>query len=367
MEAMKNSVIKVGLGSRSYDIVIGSNLIDKAWQYIKPVLSSDRVIIVTDSNVAKLHLEKLVSALKATEIEVASPIIMHPGEKTKSFSEFQELVERIISLNVDRKTTLIALGGGVIGDITGFAASIILRGIPFIQIPTTLLAMVDSSVGGKTGINTRHGKNLVGSFYQPKLVLADVNLLDTLPDRELLAGYAEVAKYGFIDSSRFYDWLSDNWRKLKSRDKEYLSYIVMVSCKVKAGIVERDEKESGERALLNLGHTFAHALEAETGYSDKLYHGEAVAIGMVMAFKLAVKLGLCKVAAEQEAIGHLEQVGLPVTFKVISSDNLINHMYKDKKTNKGRLTFILPKHIGECLIVNDVAETKVKEILDSFK
>lgn len=351
-------IINVPLGSRSYDIVIGHGLLKEAGERIK----QKRVCIITDRNVAKHHLLKLEQSLKAAGIEVHT-LVLPAGEKTKSFKFLQQVIDFVLSLSIERNFTLIAFGGGVIGDLTGFAASSILRGIDFIQIPTTLLSMVDSSVGGKTGINTSQGKNLVGAFYQPKLVLMDLDLLSTLPRREFAAGYAEVVKYGLINKPEFFLWLEKNIRAIKHRKPEMLLYAIAESCKAKRDIVAADERESSARALLNLGHTFGHALEAETGFSRKLLHGEAVAIGMVQAFALSVKLGLCPSTDLARMKTHLTKAGLPIASPTLSAGALLSHMKKDKKIKDGKMVFILNKCIGHAFIAHDVKEADVLEIL----
>ena len=298
---MTTDTISVDLGARSYDIIVGTDLLSKAGRHIAPLVKIHPAIIVTDETVAPLHLATLRGSLSAAGI-AAETIVLKAGESTKEFAGLEYLASAILDLAPERASTLIALGGGVVGDITGFAASVILRGIDFIQIPTTLLSQVDSSVGGKTGINTRHGKNLVGSFYQPRLVLADTDVLDTLPRRELLAGYAEVVKYGLLGYSDFFTWLETNGVAILAGYDAARRHAVITSCDAKAKIIAGDEREMGQRALLNLGHTFAHTLEAETGFGSRLLHGEAVSIGMVMAFDLSMRLGLCP--AEDAAPGR---------------------------------------------------------------
>lgn len=360
--------LSVALGERSYDIIVGGDLISKAGQLIAPLIAHEPVIIVTDDNVAGYHLGSLQGSLKAAGI--ASTVITLPaGENTKGYDGFQNLLTEILDNSPERRSTLIALGGGVIGDITGFAASVILRGIDFIQIPTTLLAQVDSSVGGKTGINTQHGKNLVGSFYQPRLVLADIGALNTLPRRELLAGYAEVAKYGLLGDKVFFEWLEKNGEALIDGSDTLRQQAVIKSCHAKAAIVGRDEKETGDRALLNLGHTFGHALEAETGFSAKLLHGEAVAIGMMMAFDLSAQIGLCPLEDTTRVGTHLKAVGLPVQPTDIVDQKwdrvaLLGHMAQDKKVRDGKITFILTRGIGEAFITSDVDISDVEALLD---
>lgn len=366
---MTTDTISVDLGDRSYDIIVGTGLLAKAGAHIAPLVKRQPVIIVTDETVASLHLATLRGSLSAAGL-TSEAIVLKAGESTKEFSGFEDLANAILDLAPERASTLIALGGGVIGDITGFAASVILRGIDFIQIPTTLLSQVDSSVGGKTGINTRHGKNLVGSFYQPRLVVADTDALDTLPSRELVAGYAEVVKYGLLGDPGFFSWLEVNGRSVLAGDSDARRHAVITSCDAKAGIVAGDERETGRRALLNLGHTFAHTLEAETGFGSRLLHGEAVSIGMVMAFDLSVRLGLCPVGDAARVKQHFSAVGLPMSLGIVadqnwSSDALINHMRLDKKVRDGRITFILARGIGDAFIADDVSLKDVEALLDN--
>ena len=351
--------LTVGLGARTYDIAIGENLIVDAGQRIRPLLALPRTMIVTDETVAGLHLAPLRASLDSAGI-ASETIVLPPGEKTKDFAHLEDLAERILGFGIERSTALIALGGGVVGDITGFAAAVLLRGIPFIQIPTTLLAQVDSSVGGKTGINTRHGKNLVGAFHQPRLVLADIGALDTLPRRQLLAGYAEIVKYGLIDNPDFFAWLETNGAGLIAGDRAVRRHAVRVSCAAKAAIVAADETERNVRALLNLGHTFGHALEAETGYGEALLHGEAVAIGMVMAFDFSARLGLCPPADAARVRRHIAGIGLPAAIAGLrrndwSAERLMAHMGKDKKVSGGKMTFILARGIGKSFISAEVS------------
>jgi len=344
----------------SYDIIIGQNLLKQANKYINPVIPQDRVIIITDENVAPLYLNTLTSSLGNIQHNF---IILPAGEQTKQFIHFEKLLDDILALKPDRKTTLIALGGGVIGDITGFAASVILRGIPFIQIPTTLLSQVDSSVGGKTGINSKYGKNLIGSFYQPLLVLTDTTVLNTLDGRQLKAGYAEVIKYGLIKDMPFFNWLDENVDKIMAREAEALSQAIYRSCEIKAEIVAEDEKEAGVRALLNLGHTFGHALELETGYGDKLLHGEAVAIGTIMAGKFSHDKGLLSQAELDRIYNHFTKAGLPVKLSYeLDKNKLVSHMKQDKKSIAEKIKLVLLNGIGSSYIENNVDE----EILDCF-
>lgn len=358
--------VPVSLGNRSYDILIGANLLESAGELADPVIKSQKVFILTDENVAKHHLEKVEKSFHKAKIAYEA-IILKPGEQTKSFPSLESILNEILRHRPERNTPLVALGGGVIGDVTGFAASILLRGVPFIQIPTTLLAQVDSSVGGKTGINTPHGKNLVGSFYQPKLVIADSSVLNTLPEREFLAGYAEVVKYGLIGNPEFFNWLESNIAGIKARDKAVVEECVRISCEAKAQIVAEDEREKGARALLNLGHTFGHALELETGYSDTLVHGEGVALGMVLAFQLSQRLGLCPAEDVAKVERHLTAVGLPSTLQDIRKQwdvkRLVEAMYQDKKVQDGKLVFVLTRGIGKAFIAKDIAEEAVVKML----
>jgi len=361
----------VDLGERSYDILIGEGLLAGAGRLIAPVLRSRQVAVITDRNVAEAgHLATLETALAAAGI-TSRTIILEPGEQTKDFAHLERVIGDLLAGGIDRKTTLIALGGGVIGDLTGVCAALTLRGIDFVQVPTTLLAQVDSSVGGKTAINTAQGKNLVGAFYQPRLVLADTGVLDTLPPRELQAGYAEVVKYGVIDMPGFFDWLEGNGPALLAGDAAARRHAILTCCDAKARIVSADETEQGQRALLNLGHTFGHALEAETGYGGGLLHGEAVAIGMVMALTLSTRLGHCKGNDAARLRAHLDATGLPGDLTRLNAggwtaDRLLAHMMKDKKTEGGKLTFILARAIGEAFIERDVPTGPVSDVLDEF-
>jgi 3-dehydroquinate synthase len=363
-----SQTVEVALGARSYDILVGDGLLARAGALVAPLLRRPRTVIVTDSVVARLHLETLTAALAAAGI-AAETVLVPPGEESKSFAELERLVERLLELEVERRDCLIAFGGGVVGDLAGFAASILRRGVDFIQIPTTLLAQVDSSVGGKTGINSRHGKNLVGSFHQPRLVIADVTLLDTLPRRERLAGYAEVVKYGAITDAPFFLWLEEHGAGVVEGERAAQIRAVVTSCRHKARIVAADEREEGMRALLNFGHTFGHALEAEAGFSSRLLHGEAVAIGMVMAMELSAMLGLCPGEDAARLRRHLAGLGLPtgptaVPGVVFDAPALVRHMQQDKKVEGGRLTFILSRGIGQALISRDVAAAQVMALLE---
>ena len=368
----QTSTIRVDLAGRGYDIAIGPGLIDRAGELSRPLLAAPRVIIVSDETVAPLYGARLAASFDQVGVRTTS-ITVPAGESSKEFGAFGRLMNELLDRRPDRKTTLVALGGGVVGDLAGFAAAVLLRGVDFIQVPTTLLAQVDSSVGGKTGINTRHGKNLVGTFYQPRLVLADTDVLDTLPRRELLAGYAEVAKYGLIGDPAFFDWCEKNAADLLAGDAAKRTYAIEQSCRAKARIVAADERETTDlRALLNLGHTFGHALEAETGFGPDLLHGEAVGAGMAIAFDLSARLGLCPADDALRVRRHLGAVGLPVRLRSIGGDNrrqwdasrLIDHMRGDKKAQAGHLTFILARGIGKAFVTRDVDEDALRGLLD---
>lgn len=363
--------IAVSLGERSYTVTVGSGLLDEAGDHMKPLLRQKRVVIVTDANVAGLHMARLAAALDRAGI-AHQAVVLPPGEHTKSFEHLRQLTGDLLERGIERGTMLVAFGGGVIGDLAGFAAAVLLRGIDFIQVPTTLLAQVDSSVGGKTAIDMPQGKNLVGAFHQPRLVLADVDVLRTLPKREVLAGYAEVAKYGLIDDPAFFQWLETNGEAVVNGDGAARRHAVAVSCRAKAAIVAADEKEQGDRALLNLGHTFAHALETETGYGPDLLHGEAVAAGMALAFDLSVRLGLCPAADAARVRRHLRAVGLPAGLGDIKTPHgqqgwnirgLLGHMSKDKKVRDGKVTFILARGIGKAFIAPGIDPAMVEAVL----
>jgi 3-dehydroquinate synthase len=356
--------VGVALGTRSYQILVGPGLLDEAASHMLPVLAQRRVVVITDATVARLHLERLTASLDRAGV-AHDQVALPPGEGTKDFAHLQQLTDALLDRRIERRTMLVALGGGVIGDLTGVAAALVLRGIDFVQIPTTLLAQVDSSVGGKTGINTRHGKNLIGAFHQPRLVLADTSVLDTLPRRELLAGYAEVVKYGLLGDAPFFDWLEANGSAVLDRDGPERRHAVAHSCRMKARIVASDERETGDRALLNLGHTFGHAFESELGYGPEMLHGEAVAIGMIMAFDLSVRLGLCPPEDAARARRHLARIGLPtgIAGRNWPPERLVDHMGRDKKVVDGRLTFILARGIGKAFISREVATDDVKAVL----
>ena len=361
------AMIRVELGERGYDIVIGAGLFDEAGRRIAKLRPGAAVVIITDETVAKLHLPRLEQALAAAGVR-ASRVIFPAGEGSKNYATLERVIEAILATKIERGDLVVALGGGVVGDIAGFAAAVTLRGIDFVQIPTTLLAQVDSAVGGKTGINSRHGKNLIGSFHQPVLVIADTALLDTLPPREFRAGYAEVAKYGLIADAAFFTWLEANWRDVFAGG-EARTHAVATSCRAKAVIVGRDEREGGERALLNLGHTFGHALEAATGFSDRLLHGEAIALGLTLAFRLSARLSLTDPAEEKRIAAHLAAVGLPtrltqVPGKLPDAAGLLALMAQDKKVRRGALVFVLARGIGKAFVEPGVEPEVVRQVLD---
>jgi 3-dehydroquinate synthase len=361
--------LRVALGDRAYEIVVGPGLIERAGREILPLLRRRQAVIVSDETVAQHCLAGLQDSL--SEAGIANhAVLLPPGEETKDLAHFGRLAEEILAFGIERGTMLVALGGGVVGDITGFAAATLLRGIDFVQIPTTLLAQVDSSVGGKTGINTRMGKNLIGAFYQPRLVLADTATLTTLPHRELLAGYAEIVKYGLIGDAGFFAWLDAEGRSVCNLVPEALRRAVITSCLMKAEIVASDEREEGDRALLNFGHTFGHALETETGFGARLLHGEAVALGMVLAFDFAARLGLVAVEAAGRVHRHLDEIGLPTRLSAIglaelSADRLLAHMSRDKKVRDGRITLILPRRIGEAFVMKDAPFDELRDFLST--
>ncbi len=359
--------VNVPLGTRAYDVLIGPGLLPEAGRLIAARLGGAKCAIVTDENVARHHLAALEAALKQQGLH-AGTIVLKPGEATKCFAQLAPLCERLLEFGIERGDLVVALGGGVIGDLAGFAAAILRRGVRFVQIPTTLLAQVDSSVGGKTGIDTPQGKNLIGAFHQPSLVIADTDTLKTLPEREMRAGYAEVAKYGLLGDAPFFAWLEQNWEAVFAFVPEALARAIETSVKAKAGIVGRDETEQGERALLNLGHTFGHALEAWCGYSDRLLHGEAIAIGMCQAFRFSEVLGECAPGAAERVAAHFEAVGLPTRVADIPGDKpdvpgLMRLMGQDKKVRRGKLTFILARGIGAAYVAHDVAPERVGDFL----
>ena len=363
----RRETVPVSLGDRSYDIAIGEGLLARAGEIVAPLLKRPMTAIVTDENVAAAHLATLERALAAHGIR-STAIIMPPGEGTKSYRHLAELCDRLLAAGIERRDRIIAFGGGVIGDLAGFAAAILRRGVDFIQIPTTLLSQVDSSVGGKTGINSPHGKNLIGAFHQPLAVITDIGLLNTLPRRELASGYAEVAKYGLLGDAGFFEWLEGAAPAIMRGDTQARIHAIKQSCEAKAKIVAEDETETGVRALLNLGHTFGHALESATGYSSRLLHGEGVSIGMVQAFRFSERQKLCPSGTAERVASHLKSVGLPVHASQIAGElpppaTLLDIMRQDKKAQGGRLTFILTKAIGEAFIAKDVADHDVLDFL----
>jgi 3-dehydroquinate synthase len=359
-------IVDVALAGRAYDIVIGRGLLAGLGERVAALRPGARVAIVTDDVVAKHHLAPAEASFAQAGIET-SRIVIPAGEPSKCYPVFERVCEDIIAARIERGDLVVALGGGVIGDLAGFAASAVRRGVDYVQVPTTLLSQVDSSVGGKTAINSRHGKNLVGAFHQPILVVADTALLDTLPPRIMRAGYAEVAKYGLLGDADFFAWLEANWRDVFAGTAAR-EHAIAVSCRMKAQIVARDERETGDRALLNLGHTFGHALEAAAGFSDRLYHGEAISIGMVLAFAFSAQRGLCSPADAERVVRHFTAVGLPRRIADIpgerpDADRLIELIGQDKKVKRGRLTFILVHGIGRSFIAPDIDVADVREFL----
>jgi 3-dehydroquinate synthase len=360
------AAVRVPLGGRAYDILVGRGLLDGAGPRIA-ALGARAAAIVSDETVAPLYAPRLAAGIEASGLRTAL-VTVAPGEASKSYATLARVCDAILDARIERGDLVVAVGGGIVGDLAGFAAAIVRRGVRFVQVPTTLLAQVDSSVGGKTGLNTRHGKNLVGAFHQPSLVLADTAALDTLPLREMRAGYAEVVKYGLIGDERFFEWCEANWRRIFAGGPER-DHAVAESCRAKAAVVVRDEREDGERALLNLGHTFAHALERVTGYdAARLVHGEAVAIGMCLAFRFSVRLGLCPGQDAGRLRSHIASVGLPTSLAEVpggcgSADGLVDAMAQDKKVKDGALTFILARGIGRSFIARGVERSDVRAFL----
>jgi len=359
--------VQVNLGARSYEVLIGRGLVAQAGALIAPHLARPRVAVLTESRVATVHLGALQAGLDEGGVAMQAHALT-PGEGAKGWDGLREAVEWLLSAQVERRDMVLAFGGGVIGDLGGFAAAILRRGVRFVQVPTTLLAQVDSSVGGKTGINTPHGKNLVGAFHQPSLVLADIDLLDTLPARDFLAGYGEVVKYGLLGDAAFFDWLEVHGPALAAGDRALRQEAVRRSVEMKAGIVARDETETGERALLNLGHTFCHALEAATGYSDRLLHGEGVAIGCALAFELSARMGLCAQETPGRVRAHLRAMGMACDLADIPGElpgveGLVGLMAQDKKVQDGRLRFILARDIGAAFVCDEVPGEVLRAVL----
>lgn len=365
--APATATVTVPLGARSYDVRIGAGLLERAGPEIAPLLRRPRVAVITEERVAARHLAALEAGLGVAGI-AAAVLTLPAGEGTKGWAALERTVEWLIAERVARDDLVVAFGGGVIGDLAGFAAAVLRRGVGFVQIPTTLLAQVDSSVGGKTGINSPQGKNLVGAFHQPRLVLADTGLLGTLPERDLLAGYAEVVKYGLLGDAEFFAWLEANGPALAGGDAAARVHAVRRSCEMKAAIVARDETEQGDRALLNLGHTFGHALEAATGFSERLLHGEGVAIGCQLAFDLSARLGLCPQEAPSRVAAHFAAMGMKRDLADIpgalpDADGLLGLMAQDKKVREGRLAFVLARDIGDAFVARDVDLGAVRALL----
>ena len=364
-----NRTIAVGLGDRAYEVQVGQGLLDAAGHLIAPFQSRGRTAVVSDETVWALHGVRLTASLAKAGVE-ALPVIVAPGEQTKSFEGLADVSDRLLALELDRGDLITAFGGGVVGDLAGFAAAIYKRGADFVQIPTTLLAQVDSSVGGKTAIDMPRGKNLVGAFHQPRLVLADLDVLGTLPDREMRAGYAEVLKYGLLGDAAFFAWLQVEGGAVLAREPSALARAVERSVEMKAEIVIADEREAGRRALLNLGHTFGHALEAETGYGEALLHGEAVGLGSAMAFRYSAAAGFCGVEDAKKAVAAVAAAGLPTRLSDLggrrfAADALLRHMAQDKKAEGGRLTFILARSAGDTFVARDVDPAEMRAFLIS--
>ncbi|AOF88774.1 3-dehydroquinate synthase [Sinorhizobium sp. RAC02] len=366
--ATAGRTVRVELGDRAYDILIGPGLIATAGREIASRLKGRKIAVITDAYVAPLYLDGFMASLKAEGIDSVS-LVLPAGEKTKSFEHLISVCDSVLAARIERNDAVVALGGGVIGDLTGFAAGIARRGSRFIQVPTSLLAQVDSSVGGKTGINSSHGKNLIGVFHQPDLVLADTDVLDTLSLREFRAGYAEVAKYGLIDKPDFFAWLEKNWQAVFAGGEARIEAIA-TSCQAKADAVAADERENGQRALLNLGHTFGHALEAATQYdSARLVHGEGVSIGMVLAHQFSARMNLCSPDDGKRVEAHLREVGLPTSMDQIPgglppAETLMDAIAQDKKVKGGKLTFILTRGVGQSFVADDVPQSEVIAFLN---
>ena len=370
MRTMSVTTVSVSLPSNSYDILIGDQLLRNLGQILRNRLEAHKIVVVTDNQVAELYLPRLRESLAREGYDV-SEIIVPAGEGSKGFGCFERLVIDMLGSGITRDSLVIALGGGVVGDLAGFVASVVLRGINYVQVPTRLLAQVDSAVGGKTAINTSLGKNLVGSFHQPKLVVADTSVLDTLPQRELLAGYAEVVKYGLLGDAQFFAWLEDNGQALIGGDASARDYAVTTCCQAKSEIVSGDERESGQRLLLNLGHTFGHALEAEVDFDSRLLHGEAVALGAILAFDLSARLGFCTVSSVDRVRNHLVAVGLPTALPTIDEhvwdpEKLLEHMTRDKKIRNGRQILILVRDIGDAFVYEQAKESEIVEMLQGY-
>ncbi|MFI4935326.1 MAG: 3-dehydroquinate synthase [Caulobacterales bacterium] len=363
---MTLATVPVAIAGRPYDVRIGRGLVEEAPEHILPLLTRRRLVVVMDETVRALHGDRLIEALRGGKIAVRT-IVLPAGEGAKSFPGLEDLCDRLLALRLERTDLIVAFGGGVVGDLAGFAAAIYKRGIDFVQIPTTLLAQVDSSVGGKTAIDTGRGKNLIGAFHQPKLVLADLSVLDTLPDRELRCGYAEVLKYGLLGDIAFFEWLEANGAAALAKDDAALAQAIHRSVEMKAEIVAEDERETGRRALLNLGHTFAHALEAETGFDESLKHGEAVALGCALAFRLSAQMGRCPGQDAGRAERAIAAAGLPTRLsdlgRPFSAEALVRRMGQDKKTQGGALTLILATGLGEAHVAKGVEPAAIRGFL----
>ena len=365
----EHNKLRINLKENSYDIIIEHGLLSELGALISKKFGKPKTFIVTDSNIAVHWLKQTIESLSAQGM---SPKVLEVpvGESTKSFINLEKIIDQLLESKVDRDSVLVALGGGVIGDLAGFAGAVTLRGIKVIQVPTTLLSQVDSSVGGKTGVNVRQGKNLVGSFHQPSLVAIDTQVLQTLPSRQLFAGYAEVLKYGLIKDRSFFDWLELNGKKVLEGDKLAQQFAIFTSCRIKAEIVEADEKEKNLRAILNFGHTFGHALEAEAGYDGNLLHGEAVSIGMVLAIELSKSLGYLSGQDAGRAVEYIRNIGLPTNINSIEGstswhpDGIIQHMQHDKKVSNGQLRFVLIKSIGEAYLTADVERNDIYRVIE---
>jgi len=361
------ATVRVALDARAYDIVIGRGGLASLGRRVAALKPGAKAAIVTDTTVEKLLLGATQSALTAAGV-AATHVSVPPGEGSKSIAMFERVCDALIAARVERGDVVVALGGGVVGDLAGFCAAAVRRGLDYVQVPTTLLAQVDSSVGGKTAINSRHGKNLIGAFHQPILVVADTALLDTLPAREFRAGYAEVAKYGLLGDAGFFAWLEANADDVFKGAAGAREHAIATSCRMKAEIVARDERETGDRALLNLGHTFGHAFEAAAGFSDRLLHGEAIALGMTLAFEFSARLGLAPPAEAERVKRHLGKVGLPTHISdvpggVPAADGLMDLMAQDKKVKRGQLTFILVRAVGQAFVAADVDAAEVRGFL----
>jgi 3-dehydroquinate synthase len=359
--------VRVGLGERAYDIVVGKDVLASAGREIAALTKSRRAFIVTDENVARRHLDALRRSLRDAEIE-AAVAILPPGEATKSFAMLEHLTSLMLDAGIERGDMVIAMGGGVMGDLAGFAAGILKRGVDYVQVPTTLLAQVDSSVGGKTAIDTPQGKNLIGLFHQPRLVLADTGVLDSLPSREMRAGFAEVLKYGLIEDAAFAEWVAANTQAILTKPGAERRQAIVTSCRMKARVVEADEREAGRRALLNLGHTFAHGIEAAAGYSGRVLHGEAVAIGCGLAFELSERLGVCQAGTANQVRDWFAAAGLAARIRDLpdlgaTTEEFMAHMAQDKKARGGRIVFVLARGIGQAFVANDVEPQIVEGML----